>query len=70
MSKLIHDWTPSEAAIDLIKLNGVTDEQIKKSEEYLKSQGELKSVDDLSGYDNWDSFFIIFCIKANRKLEK
>jgi len=66
MNQLLSDWSPSKAAIDLIKLNGISDEQIKQSESYLKNQLELKSVDDLNGYDNWDSFFILFCIKAHR----
>jgi len=70
MSQLLHEWSPSKSAIDLIKLNGVTDEQIKKSEAYLKNQNELTSVDDLKGYDNWNSFFIIFCIKAHKKLDE
>lgn len=65
MSKLLSDWSPSEPAIDLVKLNGIDDEQIKKSLEYLKSQTELSNIDDVSGYDNWNSFFIMFCVKAN-----
>lgn len=69
MSQLLQDWLPSKSAIDLIKLNGVTDDQIKQSKAYLKNQTELNSVDDLKGYDNWDSFFIIFCIKAHKKLD-
>ena len=67
MCFLLKDWSPSKAAIDLIKLNNVNDEQIKQSVEYLKNQNELKCLDDLSGYDNWNSFFILFCIKAHRK---
>ncbi len=66
MSKYLKDWTPSQAAIDLIKLNGVTDEQIKKSVDYLKHQTDLDSIDNVDGYDNWNTFFIMFCIKANR----
>ena len=65
MSKLLSEWAPSQAAIELIKLNGVTDEQIAKSVEYLKSQDNLDNIDDVDGYDNWDTFFILFCIKAN-----
>ena len=65
MSKLLSDWSPSEPAIDLVKLNGIDDEQINKSLEYLKSQTELSNIDDVSGYDNWNSFFIMFCVKAN-----
>ena len=67
MSKLLSEWTPSQAAIELIKLNGVTEEQITKSVEYLKSQDSLNNIDDVEGYDNWDTFFILFCIKANTK---
>jgi len=66
MSKLLSEWSPSESAIDLIKLNGVNEHQINKSLEYLKSQNELHSIDDINGYDNWNSFFIMFCVKANK----
>ena len=66
MCKLLREWLPSEAAIDLIKLNGVTDEQIEESIAYLKSKTELKDIDDIDGYDNWNSFFIMFCVKANK----
>lgn len=66
MSKLLSEWSPSESAIDLIKLNGVNEQQINKSLEYLKAQSELNSIDDINGYDNWDSFFIMFCVKANK----
>jgi len=65
MINLLQEWTPSKAAIDLIKLNGVSEEKIAQSEQYLKNQKELKTLDDINGYDNWDSFFIIFCIKAH-----
>ena len=65
MSKYLSEWMPSQAAIKLIKLNGVTDEQIAKSVEYLKNHGDLNNIDDVDGYDNWDTFFILFCIKAN-----
>ncbi len=67
MCYLLADWTPSKAAIDLIRLNEIDENQIKASVEYLRNQTELKSLDDLTGYDNWNSFFIIFCIKAHRK---
>ncbi|WP_455366093.1 hypothetical protein [Kaarinaea lacus] len=66
MSKLLSEWTPSEAAIELIKLNGVTDQQIANSVDYLKNQTDLHNIDDVDGYDNWNTFFIMFCIKANR----
>ena len=65
MSKFLKEWSPSEAAINLIKLNGITDEQIAKSVDYLKAQNHLNNIDDVKGYDNWDTFFILFCIKAH-----
>jgi len=70
MCYLLKDWSPSKAAIDLIKLNNVNDKQIKESVDYLKNQTQLNSLDDLNGYDNWNSFFILFCIKAHRKLDE
>jgi hypothetical protein len=66
MSKLLQEWTPSVAAIDLIKLNGIEDEQIKRSLTYLKSQKQLNDIDDVDGYDNWNAFFIMFCVKASK----
>ncbi len=66
MSKLLSEWSPSEPAINLIKLNGVEDGQIQKSLEYLKGQTDLSDIDDVEGYDNWDAFFIMFCVKANK----
>lgn len=67
MSKLLSEWSPSEPAMSLIKLNGVEREQIEKSLAYLKSQSDLNNIDDVDGYDNWDAFFIMFCVKANKK---
>ena len=67
MSKLLSEWSPSEPAMNLIKLNGVEDDQIKKSLDYLKGQTELSDIDNVEGYDNWDAFFIMFCVKANKK---
>ena len=67
MSKLLTEWSPSESAMNLIKLNGVEDEQIQKSLDYLKTQTDLTDIDNVEGYDNWDSFFIMFCVKANKK---
>jgi len=64
MSKILNEWMPSQATIDVIKLNGIEDEHISKTVEYLKNETELSNIDDLDGYDNWNSFFIIFCIKA------
>ena len=66
MCKLLSEWSPSTAAIDLIKLNGVTEEQMKKTLEYLKAEPDLVNIDNIQGYDNWDSLFIVFCIKANK----
>jgi hypothetical protein len=66
MCKLLSDWSPSDAAIDLIKLNGVDDEQIAKTLDYLKAQPDLVNIDNVQGYDNWNSLFIVFCIKANK----
>ena len=65
MCKLLSEWSPSKAAIDLIKLNGITDEQIEKALQYLKNQTETSNIDDVEGYDNWNSFFIMFCVKAS-----
>ncbi len=69
MSKLLREWLPSAAAIDLIKLNGVDGKQIEKSLAYLKNQSELEDIEDVDGYDNWNAFFIMFCVKANKHAE-
>ncbi len=66
MCKLLDEWEPSEAAIELIKLNGIDDAQIDKSLAYLKSQGDLSDIDDVEGYDNWNAFFIMFCVKVSK----
>lgn len=68
MSKILKEWSPSQATIDVIKLNGIDDEHIAKTVEYLKNKTELNNIDDITGYDNWNSFFIIFCIKANNNV--
>lgn len=68
MSKLLKEWSPSQATIDVIKLNGIDDEHIIKTVEYLKTETDLSDIDDLDGYDNWNSFFIIFCIKAHNNV--
>jgi hypothetical protein len=65
MCKLLSEWTPSKAAIDLIKLNGATDEHIERALQYLKNQTEISNIDHVEGYDNWNSFFIMFCVKAS-----
>lgn len=67
MSKLLSEWTPSQSAIDLIRLNSINDEQIKKSLSYLKNQTELEHIDNVEGYDNWNAFFIMFCIKVGNQ---
>lgn len=67
MCKLLKDWSPSKAAIDLIKLNDINDEQIAKTLDYLMREAELSDIDLVDGYDNWNSLFIMFCIKANKK---
>ena len=67
MSKLLNEWTPSVSAIDLIKLNGIDDEQIEKSLAYLKNQKDLSNIDDVEGYDNSNAFFIMFCFKAGNQ---
>ncbi len=64
MCKLLSDWQPSDAAINLIKLNGIDDAQIEKSLIYLKKQTEIVNIDDVDGYDNWNAFFIMFCVKV------
>lgn len=66
MSKILSEWAPSAAAIKVVKLNGIDDEHIKKTVDYLKNESELNNIDDVDGYDNWNSFFIVFCIKANK----
>ncbi|NOR52436.1 MAG: hypothetical protein GQ470_07445 [Gammaproteobacteria bacterium] len=70
MSELLSEWTPSEATIELLKLNGIDIKHIERSETYLKTESELERIDDLDGYDSWNSFFIIFCIKAGGSLLK
>jgi len=66
MSKLLSEWVPSQATINVIKLNGIDDDHIKKTVEYLKNETDLSNIDEIDGYDNWNSFFIIFCIKAHK----
>ena len=67
MCKLLKDWMPSKAAIDLIKLNDINDEQIASTLDYLMRESELSDIELVDGYDNWNSLFIMFCIKANKK---
>ncbi len=64
MSKLLSEWSPSAATIDLLKLNGMDEAHIERSISYLKTQTELEDIDRIDGYDSWDAFFIMFAIKA------
>ena len=66
MSKLLCHWTPSHATINVLKKNGVSIDMIKKSVQYLKDQNVIKHIDDVEGYSNWNSFFLVFCVKANK----
>lgn len=66
MCELLKDWIPSQPAIDLIKLNGLDDEAIDKALTYLKSQPNLNHIKDVKGYDNWNTLFIMFCVKSNK----
>lgn len=68
MSDLLQEWMPSQATIDVIKLNGIEDEHISKTINYLKNETDLKNINDVDGYDSWNSFFIIFCIKAHKNI--
>lgn len=63
-SKLLAEWSPSQLAFDLIRLNGIHDDQIQKSLAYLRNHAELDDIEKVDGYDNWNAFFIMFCIKA------
>jgi len=64
MSKLLSEWTLSEATMDLLRLNGLNDDDMGKALDYLKTQTELEDIEKINGYDSWDAFFIMFCIKA------
>ena len=70
MCKLLKDWIPSATAIDLIKLNGIDTTSIEKSLAYLQNQSEISNIDDVDGYDNWNAFFIMFCVKAAKGQSK
>jgi hypothetical protein len=65
MSKRLSEWSPSDVTLHLLKLNGMTDDHIEQSIKYLKAQKELDNIDDIEGYDSWNAFFIMFCIKAH-----
>lgn len=66
-SDLLYDWQPSQAAMDLLELNGVNQQQITLALDYLKQQSGLHSIEEIDGYDNWNSFFIMFCIKLSKQ---
>ncbi|MCW9014784.1 MAG: hypothetical protein OQL06_13485 [Gammaproteobacteria bacterium] len=70
MCKLLNKWEPSESAINLIKLNGINDDQIAKTLAYLKTKTELNNIDDIDGYESWNAFFIMFCVKANKSVSE
>lgn len=50
--------------MDLLRLNGLRDDDIEKALSYLRTQTELEDIDRIDGYKDWDAFFIMFCIKA------
>ena len=64
MSKLLSEWSPSEATLDLLRLNGLDEAHIENALNYLRRQSELEDIDKIDGYDSWNAFFIMFCIKA------
>lgn len=70
MSKRLNAWQPSDGAIHLIKQNGLTDTMIKNTLAYLKNKADLDNIDDIDGYDNWNAFFIMFCLKASKTASK
>jgi len=63
----LNEWSPSSSAIDLIRLNSIDDKQIERSLAYLRENTGLSDIDDVEGYENWDAFFIMFCIKVGPK---
>ena len=69
-NKILKNWLPSQSAVNMLKLNGVTNEMIQKSVYYLKDKSGLKHIDDIEGYTNWNAFFIVFCVKANKNSSK
>ena len=50
--------------MELLRVNGLKDDDIEKALSYLKTQTELEDIGKIDGYDSWDAFFIMFCIKA------
>jgi len=67
MRKLLNESTPSGSALDPIRLNGIEDKQIEESLAYLKVQSSLSDIADIDGYDNWNAFFMMLCVKTNSK---
>ncbi len=53
--------------LNLLELNGVSQQQISHAVDYLKQQSGLNSIVDIEGYDNWNAFFIMFCIKLSKE---
>ncbi len=53
--------------LNLLELNGVSQQQISHALDYLKQQSGLNSIEDIEGYDNWNAFFIMFCIKLSKQ---
>jgi len=50
--------------MELLRINGLTDKLIADALTYLRTQTELDDIGKINGYDSWDAFFIMFCIKA------
>lgn len=69
-NKILKNWLPSKAAVNVLKLNGITNEMIQKSVYYLKDKSGLKHIEDVQGYSSWNSFFIMFCVKANKNINQ
>ena len=69
MDVLDENWTPSQDTLDILKLNGLSDEHIQNCLTYLKSKFLNTHIDDIDGYDSWGAMFIVFCIKANNETQ-
>ncbi len=64
MGERLSQWSPSEATIELLKHNGLSDALIEQAVDYLKNNTELEDIDDIDGYSSWNAFFVMFAIKA------
>lgn len=64
---LLQNWQPSQAALDLLELNGVSQQQIEHALNFLRQQSGLRDLTDIPGYDNWNAFFIMFCVKLSKQ---